>query len=465
MSSKIAVVIALLLPLSACALWHDFERPETEAPTAWKVDADKDAKAQWPDTQWWDSFKSPQLSKQIEQAVNENFDMKAAIARVQQADAQAQINGAALLPKLDGSGSAERNRSAGTKTTRPRLANAYSGNLTAAYELDFWGKNKAADESAQALADASRFAQETVRLTTLASVANTYFDILGTKERLKVARENLKNAETLMDTIRKRFKVGVATALDLAQQESVVATQRATIPPLEQRLQQLLDAQAILLATMPEKIELPDSDLKDITLPTVVSGLPSELLQRRPDVQNAEAQLASAHADIINARAAFFPSIQLTATGGYQSAALSQLFRPDSMLWSAASSLTQPIFEGGRLRGALDVKKARYDELLADYRKSVVSAFSDVEDALVGVKQTAAEEEAQQLAVKTARNAYGLTQQQLKGGIIDITTVLNTQRTLFSAEDALVQSRISHLQAMVSLYKALGGGWKVAAAQ
>ena len=450
----------LLLPLNACALWSDFDSPKTPAPDQWTTQADANATPAWPDNDWWKAFKSPLLTSQIEQASNENYDLQAAVARVRQADAQAQINGAGLLPSINATGGADRNRVSGSQLNKPHIVNAYNGGVTAAYELDFWGKNWANSQSAEALAKASRFDQETVRLTTLSSVANMYFDILGTKERLRVAHENLTNAEQLLSTIHKRYKAGITTALDTAQQESVVATQRATIPPLEQHLQQDIDAQAILLSKLPEAVELPADNLKDIALPTIVSGLSSELLQRRPDVQNAEAQLESAHANIIAARAAFFPSISLTASGGYQSAALANLFRPDSMLWSLGSSLTQPIFEGGLLRGQLDLQKARYDELLANYRKTVIAAFSDVEDALVGVKQTAAEEAAQQVAVTAARNAYKLTQQQLTGGIIDITTVLNTQRTLFAAEDALVQSKLSHLQAVVSLYRALGGGWK-----
>jgi NodT family efflux transporter outer membrane factor (OMF) lipoprotein len=294
----------------------------------------------------------------------------------------------------------------------------------------------------------------------LSSVSTTYFDILATKERLKVARDNVANAESFMNSIRARFKQGIGTALDVAQQENVVATQRATVPPLEQHLQQDIDALAILLGKMPEGVEAPDDNMADLAVPIVASGMPSDLLTRRPDVRNAEAQLESAHADIITARAAFFPSISLTADGGYASGALSTLFKPGSLLWSVGSSAAQPIFEGGRLMGGLELRKARYDELLQNYHKAVVSAFSDVEDALAGVQQTAAEEVAQGYAEETALHAYQLSQKQLEGGIVDITTVLNVQRTLFAAQDALVQAKLQHLQAVVGLYKALGGGWK-----
>jgi len=468
--------LPMLLLLSGCALWSDFTLPEIALPQGWKsepaptVDAADAKEKAWPDREWWKQFQSEALTSLVEEAQRSNFDLQAAIARVQQADAQARINGASLLPSVTASADAARTRTSGSSrsasaigvASRPRFTNAYNGSLSASYEIDFWGKNFASAESARALAEASRFDQQTVNITVTTAVASNYFDILATRDQLSVARDNLANAEKLLGGIRNRFTQGIGTALDVAQQESVVATQRAGIPPLEQHLQQAINAQALLLGKMPEMFAAPDGKLADITVPKVASGIPSELLQRRPDVQFAEAQLMAAHADIIVARTQMFPSIQLTAGGGYESVALAQLFKPDSMLWSIAGSLTQPIFEGGRLMGALDLQKARYDELLQNYRKAVVAAFTDVEDTLIAVQQTAAEEKAQQYAKDTARKAYQLSQQQMEGGIVDITTVLDVQRTLFAADDALVRARRAHLQAVVSLYKALGGGWNSA---
>lgn len=458
----------LLMTLSGCALWHDFQAPDTALPQSWSAASPADAKgakAAWPDSGWWTEFRSDALSAMVEEARRSNFDLQAAVARVKQADAQARINGASLLPSVTAGADAGRSRSSRTlrsgalSAVSGRAATSYEASLSASYELDFWGRNYAASQSARELARASRFDQETIAITVAASVANTYFDILATRDRLAVARENLANAEKLLSSIRNRFTQGVGTALDVAQQESVVATQRSAIPPLEQRLQQSMNAQALLLGKMPEGFAVSDMKLAGVAVPQVPEGIPSELLQRRPDVQAAEAQLASAHADIIAARARMFPSITLTGSGGYESAALANLFRPDSILWSAVGSLTQPIFEGGALMGELEFRKARYEELLQNYRKSVVSAFTDVEDALTAVKQTDAEEKAQMHARDTARRAYQLSQRQMEGGIVDITTVLDVQRTLFAAEDALVQARLTHLQAVVSLYRALGGGW------
>ena len=249
-------------------------------------------------------------------------------------------------------------------------------------------------------------------------------------------------------------------ALQLAQQESETATRRAAVPPLELQRSKDLDALAIFVGTLPESLSAPTAKLDDTTIPAVPAGLPSDLLIRRPDVQKAEAKLTAAHANINQARAAFFPSITLTGQAGYTSNALSSLFKPGSILTSYGAGLVQPIFNNGELSGALELSKGEYDELLENYHAAVLAAFSDVEDALASVTQTAEQEKSQQQVVASAKKAYQLSQQQFNGGIIDITTVLDTQRTLFNANDALAQVKLSHLQAIAGLYTALGGGWQ-----
>lgn len=452
------VPFLFILPLSACGLWNEYTQPKTEAPAQWNTPLP--AAPAWPEAAWWNSFGSPTLAALIAEAETANFDLQAAFARVRQADAQLRISGAGLFPFLDLSAGADRSKQPGSVINGGRVENSFSAVLSAGYELDFWGRNWAASESARALAEASRFDRETVRLSVLSSVANTYFSILATTDRLAVARENLANAEALLESIRKRFEQGLVSALDLARQESIASTQAAAVPPLELALAQQKNALALLLGKLPETLETPQGTLADITVPEIAPGLPSELLTRRPDVQAAEAQLIAASADIVAARAAMFPNIRLTADGGYRSDELARLFRPDSMLFSLAASLAQPIFRGGSLFGALDLSQARRDELLQAYRKSVVSAFVDVEDALAAAQQNAALEQAQQESVRISSRAYELSQQQFRGGITDITAVLDTQRALFTAQDAQVQARLLRLQAAVGLYRALGGGWK-----
>ena len=465
------LTLLCLLPLGACSLWLDYTQPETPAPQAWQGPVAPQA-AVWPDAKWWDNFKSPELTALMAQAQEANFDIKAAVARIRQADAQRRIAGASLLPSADLSLNTSRSQqstSARTVITNStgtssgggqRIFNAFNGSAGASYELDFWGKNSAAAAAADATLAANQYDAETVRLTTQASVANTYFDMVATQARLATAHQNQKNAQEVLDALKLREKVGVSTALEVAQQETVAATQDAAVAPLELRLRQDQDAMAILLGKLPAEVKLPATALKDIAVPQVAPGLPSELLLRRPDVQFAEAQLIAADANIVNARAQFFPSISLTSQAGYTSRQLNQFIQPQSFIWSIGSSLAQPIFDGGALFGNLDLNKARYDELLETYRKAAIASYSDVEDALAAVAYNAAQEKSQQQAVDAARRAFTYAQQQFKGGIIDITTVLDTQRSLFSAEDTLLQLRLLNLQAAVGLYNALGGGWK-----
>jgi NodT family efflux transporter outer membrane factor (OMF) lipoprotein len=246
----------------------------------------------------------------------------------------------------------------------------------------------------------------------------------------------------------------------VAQQEAVLANQRALIPPLRQTLAQNVNALATLVSRPPESVKITGGSLDRISPPRVTPGLPSELLTQRPDIRRQEAQLASATANVGSARAQFFPSITLTGQGGYQSSSLASLFQPHAAFFSAVGGLTQPIFDGGRILGNFEFTKARQDELLQTYRKTVVQAFADVDNALVAIRQTTEKLRLQREVVAASRRAFQLSEQQLRAGTADIVTVLNTQLTLFQAEDVLWQAQLARLLAVVSLYQALGGGWE-----
>jgi NodT family efflux transporter outer membrane factor (OMF) lipoprotein len=338
--------------------------------------------------------------------------------------------------------------------------NDFNPLLSASYELDFWGKNRAALAAATASARASRYDRTTVELGVMAAVAGTYFQALELRDRLGVAQANLDNAQKILHGLQLEQSAGIATALDDAQQETVVATVNASIPPLQQQLRQSIDALAILVGSTPEGLEVTHGSLDDLGEPPVRPGLPSELLTRRPDVAAAEAQLIAANANIAAARAAFFPTISLTADGGYESAALANLLTPANRVWSLTAGATQPLFQGGALVGQYQLAKGRYQELLADYHKAVISALANVEDALIAVQQTTAQVERQQQAASTAQRAYAFAQKQMRAGTINVLTLLNTEIALFSARDALAQAKYARLQALVSLYQALGGGWQ-----
>jgi multidrug efflux system outer membrane protein len=420
------------------------------------------SQASWPSADWWQGFSSPQLNLLIDEAQHANDDIAAAIARVREADAQARIAGAPLLPSLSGTAAGTRERELNVVSAGTTTVNQFSALLNATYELDFWGKNRAALDAARLAAAASRYDRVTIELTVMTSVASTYFQAIEAQDRLIVARDNLASAQTILKGLQLEQAVGIITALDVAQQETTVAVLNAAIPPLEQQLLQSIDALAILVGKPPEEVNVTTGTLAALSEPEVIPGLPSELLARRPDVAAAEAQLMAANADIAVARASFFPSITLTANGGYASTALSAVLNPASRVYMLTGGLTQPLFEGGALTGQYSYSKARYAELLANYHKTVISAFSNVEDALVALQQTALQHQRQEDAVAKARRAYEITQLQFHAGTINILTVLNTETALFTAEDALVQVKYAHLAALINLFNALGGGWQKA---
>jgi outer membrane protein, multidrug efflux system len=451
--------------LAACSVGTHYQRPNIPTASDWHETAEAPAggigtrpAALWPAADWWHGFGSARLDELIAEAERSNDDLAGAIARVQEADAQARIAGAPLLPSLDAGATATRER-ASVNGASPSVFNVFNPELTASYELDFWGKNRALRDAARAAATASRYDQETVALTVISSVATTYFQALELRDRIEVAQQNLANGQSILRGLTLEQSAGTATGLDVAQQETAVALLFAAIPPLEEQFRQTVYALAVLIGETPESIDVASGTLTELKSPAVVQGLPSELLSRRPDIAEAEQQLIAANADITAARAALFPSIVLTASGGYESGMLSSLVNPVNRVYALSGGLTQPIFHGGALRGQLADSKARYTELLTSYHKTVLTAFSNVESALVAARQTADQQQRQQDAVAKARRAYEFAQAQMSAGTINILTVLNTENALFSAQDSLVQVEYSHLQALVDLYTALGGGW------
>jgi NodT family efflux transporter outer membrane factor (OMF) lipoprotein len=460
----------LMIPLGGCLLNVDKPEPGLDIPQAYSAGPGNPviAEAAVPPLDWWKSFHSKELTEIIEEARVSNLDIAAAVARIVQADAQARIAGAALLPYVEADGSATRMRSSQNSVSGGTsgftgggspVSSQYSAVLNASYEIDFWGKNRAALRAAEQTAVASRYDREVIGLTTVVAAANAYFQVLAAQDRLKAARDNLESANRVLNLIKQRLNAGTASALDTSQQQALVDTQRAAIPPLEQTLRQNKVALAVLIAHSPEHVVVRGSSLHAIAIPRITPGLPSELLTQRPDIREAEAQLAAADANVENARAQFLPSITLTGQGGFSSAVLKTLFEPQSVLYSMAAGVAQPVFDGAKLLGNLDLQKGRQDELLQDYRKAVISGFADVENALDGIKQTTLREKLQRDVVTSSRQAFQISEQRLREGTVDLVTVLQTQQTLYQAQDVLSQAQLARLQAVVSLYQALGGGW------
>ncbi len=468
--------------LGGCSLGPRYERPAQDVPAAFRATADS-AAAAWPAADWWRNFRSAELNGLIGRARAYNNDLAAAAARVLQADAQARISGAPLLPSLAATGDFSYRRSGvggrsgggfstlgsgtldgstfSTGGNRYSDTRGYSVGLQASYDLDLFGRNRALAEAANSSAVATRFDQETVALAVVTSVASTYFQSLSGEDRLRVAERNLRDAERILGAYRARLAAGTANALDVSQQEALVAGQRAAIPNLRNNIEQQRIALGILVGVPPERLDITGGSLEDLPLPLVAPGLPSELLARRPDIATAEAQLIAENANIRAARAAFYPDIQLTASGGLTSAALSALTGPGTLVAQLAASLTQTIFDNGLRRGQLDLEKGRYDELLANYRRTTLQAFTDVEQALTALRYTGEQETLERAAIAVAQRSATIAQAQLLAGTIDIITSLNTQQTLFNDLDLLTQIRLARFQALLNLYKALGGGFAV----
>jgi NodT family efflux transporter outer membrane factor (OMF) lipoprotein len=411
----------------------------------------------WPVIDWWNGFNAAELPPLESTAQVENLDLQAATARVLQAQANTGIANAALFPTLNLSGQAQRAGSnvrsgiAGVSNT----GNTFGIGAQASYEVDLWGLNRDELRAAEQAELSARYAKQVVALTITADVANTYMDVLALRERVTIAKRNIDAAKRILTITEAKVTNGVSSNLELAQQRAQLDGEEAAVPALEEQEREARYALAILLGRAPENFDVTAVNLDGLKAPSVKPGLPSELLERRPDVAEAEADLRSAHADVDAARAAFFPQIGLS--GG-----VTQFFNPSSLAWSIGASLLQAVFDGGRLTSESDLQKARQTELLVDYRKTVFSALSDVESAIGQVTSLTDQEKFVSDEVTNAAEASRIAELQYREGVTDLLNVLQTQQTLFTAQDQLVQIKLARLQANVALYRALGGGWTVA---
>ena len=426
-----------------------------DVPAAFEQAAPADAPI-WPAPDWWRGFSSPELDGLIATTQAGNLTLAAAEARVLQADARVRQAGAALLPTVDFGADARREFVSSS--------DAFGLSLGASYELDFWGRNRNTLNAAIASGNATRADRETVALTATTSVANTYFQLLSFRERLSIARLNLENSLGVLMVTEARVRNGIASQLELAQQRAAIASQQAVIPQLEQQELQTRAALAVLLGRPPEGFDVTAQDLEDFVLPEVAPGLPSQLLTRRPDVAVAEANLEASHANVAVARAAMFPSINLTGAGGLQSAVLGTLLSNPITSFSLGASLAQTVFDAGRLAAVTEEARARETEILANYRNVAITAFSEVETALGSIGHLAEQQSFLIEQVAQAEQAFNIAQARYREGVADYLTVLDAQRTLYQARDQLSQVKFQRLVAVVALYRALGGGWQNPAA-
>src|SRR5215470_3215507 len=427
--ARLTLLLTTACALVGCSMVPAYERPSVPTQAAWSAQPGAQSVAVAVAADWWQHFESPELDTLMAEALAANQDIAAAIARIDQARANTRVAGAPLLPSVEAAGS-----TSGTLShSRQRTSTGSSGEalLTASYEVDLWGKNAAGLEAAKHAVSASAFDKEALALVVQSEVASTYFDAVSLRQRLAIARENLAAAQQVLKLVQIQMAQGAATALDLAQQRTAVATFEAEIPTLEQQLEADQTSLAILLGRAPGGTTVERDQLDALTLPAVAAGQPADLLGRRPDIAEAEANLKAANADIGVARAAFYPSLTLSA-----SAAISGLA-------TSGTSTAASIAAG----------------LVATYRQTVLTSFKEVEDALSTVETSAARVKSLQTAADQAREAFRLAQISYGAGASDFLTVLDAQRTLLDNEDSLVQAQRDRFTAAASLFKALGGGW------
>ncbi|HLY07153.1 MAG TPA: TolC family protein [Rhizomicrobium sp.] len=420
----------------------------------------------WPKSDWWNVFDSTELSGLVTEAQANNLDLAAAASRVLAADAQVTIERSALFPQVTGGAQAERSAGpvvvtsgSGNNRTTTATGNDFGLGFGATYQLDFWGLARDNLRSANEALKSARFAQEVVALTMTSSVADQYMNVLALRQRIAIANENIAAINAILDVIKLKVSAGASSDLDLAQEEAQVESVEAQLPSLEEQEVEARYALALLLGRPPEQFDVKARNLDALAAPAVAPGLPSALLLRRPDVAEAEANLAAAHANVDAARAAYFPQIGLSANGGYASAAVSTLLHGSSFGWDIGANLLQTVFDGGKLSGQEDLAKANETVLVADYRQAVLSAYSDVETALQQVANNTRARDHLVREIAAAQQAFDIAKLQYEHGTTDLLTVLQAQQTLFSAEDQLAQVTQARLEASVHLYEALGGGW------
>lgn len=417
----------------------------------------------WPQPDWWRTFGSPELSGLIGKAHAANLDLAVAVAHVMEAQAQTTIQRAALFPQINAQAQALRSPSGGSGQSISgqsyAAGNSFALTFGASYELDFWGLARDNLRAANEVLKSARFTQQAVALTVTANVANTYFSVLVLRARIAIANEDIAAINDILGTISLRVSTGKSSHLDLAQEQAQVESVEAQLPMLEEQELEARVALAVLLGEPPEGFEVMTQSPDTFRLPVVGVGVPSELLLRRPDVAAAEANLAGAHANLDAARAAFLPQFALTGNGGFASTAINALLHGPNFARDFGANLLQTVFDGGKLLGQKRLAYWTQRQLIASYQSAVLNAYADVENALGQVTNNGKAENHLEREVESAREAFKIAQLQYRQGTTDLLTVLQAQQTLFSAEDQLAQTMLAHMQAVVHLFEALGGGW------
>jgi outer membrane protein, multidrug efflux system len=457
----ISLILGLLL--AGCLVGPDYKRPPVEAPGVYRGDSQSPLASSEPlgDEKWWELFQDPVLQQLIRAALEQNYDLRIAASRVLQAQAQLGITRANQFPTVSAGADAFSERNPKISSSFPSYeANAGEVDLAVVWNLDFWGKYRRQTEAARANLLASKWGHSVVLASVVSSVATAYFTLRELDLALDVSKKTLAARHDSLQLTRVLAKNGSASALDVRQSEQLVYTAAETIPDLERQIVLQENSLSILLGRNPGPIPRGHALTEQPNPPAIPVGLPSELLERRPDIREAEETLVAANAEVGVAKAAFFPSISLTGTAGFESFALNNLFSHAQRAWNGAASLTQPVFAGGALRSGKRLAEAQKQEMLLTYQQTIMNAFQQVSNSLTAYQKGREFREQQELLTAAADDADRLSKILYQHGGTSYLQVLTGENNAFSAELNLAQAQLNERLALVQLYNALGGGWQ-----
>jgi NodT family efflux transporter outer membrane factor (OMF) lipoprotein len=474
LSHRLVFAVPALALFAGCSVGPDYREPKLAVPASWQEAQQKGVEIRPVEmTRWWTTFNDPLLNSLVERAVQSNFDLRIAEARIREARASRTVVAAGAWPTVDVSGSYSRNRTSENSLMFPSQGgvggsgfkldrNLYDTTIDASWEIDVFGGVRRGVEAADATIESSQYSRRDVLVTLLGDVAKNYIDLRGFQRRLAVARANLKAQQDTLELTRIRFQAGLTSDLEVAQAEGQANTTAAQIPTLEASLKQAAYSLDLLLGLAPGALwnELSNETAIPILPPEVLVGLPSDLLRRRPDIRIAERQLAAATAQVGSAMADLFPKFSLTGFAGLQSVSASDWFTGRSRYWSIGPTISWPIFDAGRIRANIEIRNAQQEQALNQYEKTVLAALGDVEKSLVSYSREQVRQRSLADAVAANRRAVEWANELYVRGLNDFLNVLDTQRSLYAAENDLAQSEATMASNLVALYKALGGGWE-----
>jgi outer membrane protein, multidrug efflux system len=461
---KVAAILIPPILCAGCTVGPNYKRPDVTVPSTYRGLTPEEAAnaetASLGDQKWWEVFQDEQLQALIRTALQQNYDVRIAAAHILEAQAQLGITRSNQYPTVSAGAQIASQRT--PKTLQFPAFEETAGQLTlsAAWELDFWGKYRRATEAARATLRATEWGRRAVINTLVSDVASAYFQLRALDLQLSISKDTLSSRQDSLRLTQILADHGSTSLLDVRQAEQLVFTAGAEIPFLEQEIEQEENLISVLLGQNPGPMTRGRKLTDQPRPPTVPAGLPSALLERRPDINDVEQRLIAANAEIGVAKAAYFPEISLTGTGGFQSPALVNLFSGPAGLWAFGPTLLQPIFTAGRIRSNVRLTEAQQQEVLLLYQQTIQGAFRDVSDALIAYRKTREFRTQQQLLVQSAQDAARLSDMRYRGGVTSYLEVLTNDTNYFTADLALVQAQFNELQALVQLYNALGGGWQ-----